>query len=183
MPSISILTTVSLSSVLIASSVPVAAQERVGAPCLVLGRVESTSRVIDRLSRQVAAYRHSICPDTVVAPNSLLSAADQRPEPDRVTRSARDCELPRASIRLPLNRSERLFEGALCLSESIRSQMRRQSARHSPWHLNSSPRPPILPPHSGQTQLRMPDITSEFATIVVLLVNAICTSRKSIAKC
>ena len=63
-------------------------------------------------------------------------------------------------------------------SESIRSQVRRQSVRHSPWHLNSLPRPPILPPHPGHTQFRMPDITPALPTIVVLLINCICTSRK-----
>src|SRR5215472_716358 len=39
-------------------------------------------------------------------------------------------------------------------------QRARQSIRQRPWHLNSSPSPPIFPPHSGQTQFRMLEITS-----------------------
>ena len=57
-----------------------------------------------------------------------------------------------------------------------RSQMGRQSVRHSPWHLNSWPRPPILPPHSGQIQFRMSDITSALALTVLHLINCITTS-------
>jgi hypothetical protein len=41
-----------------------------------------------------------------------------------------------------------------------RSQSSRQSNWHLPWHLNSLPRPPILPPHSGHTQFIMLEIIS-----------------------
>lgn len=60
------------------------------------------------------------------------------------------------------------------------SQIRRQSVRHSPWHLNSLPGPPILPPHPGQTQFRMPDITSPLPATVIqfTFVDCISTSRK-----
>jgi hypothetical protein len=60
------------------------------------------------------------------------------------------------------------------------SQIRRQSVRHSPWHLNSLPGPPILPPHPGHTQFRMPDITSPLPTTVVqfIFIDCISTSRK-----
>src|SRR6266851_2913670 len=44
-----------------------------------------------------------------------------------------------------------------------------------PWHLNSLPRPPILPPHSGHTQLRMPETTSAVALTVLHLINIIHT--------
>jgi len=37
------------------------------------------------------------------------------------------------------------------------SQTARQSLPHRPWHLNSFDRPPIRPPHSGQTQFRIAD--------------------------
>ena len=57
------------------------------------------------------------------------------------------------------------------------SQARRQSVRHSPWHLNSLPAPPILPPHSGHTQFRMPDTTSELARSVPNLVICIHSPR------
>jgi hypothetical protein len=44
-----------------------------------------------------------------------------------------------------------------------RSQSSRQSNWHLPWHLNSLPRPPILPPHSGHTQFIMLEIISRVA--------------------
>src|SRR5882762_2059956 len=65
-----------------------------------------------------------------------------------------------------------LFSGAF-LVERSRSQIGRQSVWHSPWHLNSLPRPPILPPHSGHTQFRMPEITSAVSVIVLHLINHI----------
>jgi hypothetical protein len=60
------------------------------------------------------------------------------------------------------------------------SQIRRQSVRHSPWHLNSLPGPPILPPHPGHTQFRMPDITSPLSGTVIqfIFIDCISTSRK-----
>jgi len=43
------------------------------------------------------------------------------------------------------------------------SQTWRQFFSHFPWHLNSCPLPPMLPPHSGQMQFIMLEITSEAA--------------------
>jgi len=58
-------------------------------------------------------------------------------------------------------------------SAEARSQAGRQSVRHSPWHLNSWPRSPILPPHSGHTQFRMPEITSALDLTVANLMTDI----------
>lgn len=82
------------------------------------------------------------------------------------------------SLRFQLSWPGQCLDGVLPSSERTRSQIGRQSVRHSPWHLNSRLRPPILPPHPGQTQFRMPDITSAFLTIVVLLVICICASAR-----
>ena len=38
---------------------------------------------------------------------------------------------------------------------------------HLPWHMNSLPGPPILPPHSGQTQFKMLEIRSALVRSVV----------------
>lgn len=57
-----------------------------------------------------------------------------------------------------------------------RSQITRQSVWHWPWHLNSVPRPPILPPHSGQIQFKMPETTSVVLLTLLNLVNVILTS-------
>src|SRR5947208_17023452 len=48
-----------------------------------------------------------------------------------------------------------------------------------PWHLNSLPRPPILPPHSGHTQFRMPETTSAVALTVLHLINTMHTSHNA----
>jgi hypothetical protein len=66
-----------------------------------------------------------------------------------------------------------LFVRRLRPAERTCSQIGRQSVRHSPWHLNSLPIFPILPPHSGHTQFRMPDITSAFVLAAPHLVNCI----------
>src|ERR1700756_5902675 len=46
--------------------------------------------------------------------------------------------------------------------------------------MNSLPRSPILPPHSGHTQFRMPEITSAIDFTVVYLTNCIRTSQVKI---
>ena len=46
-----------------------------------------------------------------------------------------------------------------------RSQASRQSVRHSPSHLNALLPPPIRPPQSGHTQLRMSEIMSSVGNI------------------
>jgi hypothetical protein len=56
-----------------------------------------------------------------------------------------------------------------------KSHTRRQSIWHLPWHLNSLPRPPILPPHSGHTQFRMLETTSVVALNELNLTNDIRT--------
>jgi len=46
--------------------------------------------------------------------------------------------------------------------------------------LNSLPGPPILPPHPGHTQFRMPDITPPLSATVIqfIFIDCISTSRK-----
>src|ERR1700745_1306250 len=56
------------------------------------------------------------------------------------------------------------------------SQPGRQSFWHSPWHLNSFPRPPNLPPHSGHIQFKMLETTSSVALKLLNLINAIWAS-------
>ncbi len=58
----------------------------------------------------------------------------------------------------------------------ISSQIGRQSVPHLPWHLNSLPGPPILPPHSGHTQFTIPDKTSLPCLIALCLTSSISPS-------
>lgn len=54
-----------------------------------------------------------------------------------------------------IGNSPYILVGTAGRSDWTEFQTARQSARQRPWHLNSSPGPPIRPPHSGQTQFRM----------------------------
>jgi hypothetical protein len=60
-------------------------------------------------------------------------------------------------------------------TENKRSHVNRQSVLHSPWHLNSFPRSPILPPHSGHIQFKILETISVVLTLPNL-INAILTS-------
>src|SRR5579863_1373912 len=54
--------------------------------------------------------------------------------------------------------------------------MSRQSLWHVPWHLNSLPGPPILPPHSGHMQFKMPETTSSMVLTSFRRTNVMLTS-------
>ena len=57
------------------------------------------------------------------------------------------------------------------------SQTARQSLPHRPWHLNSFDRPPICPPHSGQTKFRIADMHSALMPVNAALINCIHSSQ------
>ena len=61
------------------------------------------------------------------------------------------------------------------------SQTARQSLPHRPWHLNSFERPPICPPHSGQTKFRIADMYSALMPVNAALINCIHTSQQKLA--
>ena len=69
--------------------------------------------------------------------------------------------------------SLRLDCGRVVTSES---QKARQSVWHRPWHLNSRPGVPMLPPQPGQMQLRMLESMSSAVWVVGEFVYGMVTS-------
>jgi len=66
---------------------------------------------------------------------------------------------------------------------NVLSQTVRQSFPHRPWHMNSFVRPPIGPPHSGQTQFRIADMYPAPTCVAAALVNCIRSPRNNKKPC
>src|SRR5271165_4654423 len=111
------------------------------------------------------------CEDPGAAADAKVEMADRCPRPNAVLRlNGSGVENVRPTQRVSLRWSAKAL-----------SQTARQSLPHRPWHLNSFERPPICPPHSGQTKFRIADMHSALMPVNVALINCIHTSQQKLA--